>query len=862
VNTRTRVRTVASLVAGLVLLIVAAWILMAAPAGAASPASAGLQELAAPLAGLQQPAALPAGQPGVTRGGHIAYVYRGNAVDATGFKDLLATNGYSVTLVPLGAVLGTDFAQFDLILIADDTGSLNSWGSAPGQVAAIVKPNKPILGLGEGGYAFFGQLSLLIGWPHGWHGPMDRLNRAPTAPANIFAVPNPIPPDPVPVYLEPVNEVGIYLGPTGALPVDTLPIALEPPSPDHASLILQGCRQLWGFSGNPYAMTATGRALFVNDVEYMSTFQCPTEPPPPPESCLDVSKIADPPAGTAVQPGDLISYTLVYTVSSDPACQNREGKLLDTVPADTIFVPGSASDGISPGADGSLVWTVAPGPASATKSFQVRVSETQCNDQRMVNNRAGLLVTGHPLVISNVVSHPVICPPVGFPNDQPPYAESEIQIHPYPLVTGHPSDISVKISNYSAVAQVLTVSFQTSASRFGIGLDYSAFDSQVVTVPPLSNVILHTTFTPVSSGHYCIQVKVEGAGFAPIYTQHNIDVTEDLQAGVTDTLTFKVRNSSSTTADVGLVVVNTCPGWSAVVSPTLLAGMAAGEVRDAQLLVTPPDPATLGTACHIDVQGWIGGQLIGGIRKLDVPPVHLPRDYQPPWEEPEISLNPDPPAVGQPTDYCIELQNPLGIARVVTLVYSVADFGAGIGFTPIQTKTVTLPPNSLDKYCISWTPAAGGTLHRCLLVTLKQAGYQDERSQRNVDLVSLPTLNIDLSDVVVIIRNPDPVTHTLEIRPVIYGIDPFWKLHLLTDPGDPPPNVLGPGQAFNLHLMFAPTFTADGALAAAPADFRFGDESKVEVGVYMDGALVSGFTAAYQLAPTRLYLPTILRSAP
>jgi hypothetical protein len=853
VSTQTRVRTVASLLASLGLIIVAAWILTATPVEAAD---------LAPLAQLQQPAALSADQPGVMRAGQVAYVYRGNTLDATGFRDLLVTNGYSVTLVSLGAVLGTDFGQFDLILIADDTGSLNTWGSAPGQVAQIVRPNKPILGLGEGGYAFFGQLSLFIGWPNGWHGPMDRLNRAVTAPPNIFAVPNPIPPDPVPVYIEPVNEVGIYLGGASGLPPDALPIAVEPPSPDHASLMLQGCRQLWGFSGNPYAMTATGRALLINDVEYMSTFQCSPDLPPPPKPCLDVSKTAKPPAGTPVQPGDVIAYTIVYTVSNDAACQNREGKLLDTVPLDTIFVPGSASDGIAPGADGSLVWLVAPGPTSATKTFQVRVSETQCNDQRMVNNRAGLLVGGHPLIISNVVSHPVVCPPVGFPNDQPPYAESEIQIHPYPLVTGHPSAISVKVSNYSGVSQTLTVSFQTSADRFGIGLDYSAFDSQVVTVPPYSNVIVHTTFTPFSSGHYCIQVKVEGASLAPIYTQHNIDVTEDLQAGVTDTLNFKVRNNSSSTADIDLVVVNTCPGWSAIVSPTLLAGMVPGETRDAQLLVTPPNPATLGTACHIDVQGWIGGQLIGGIRKLDVPPVHLPHDYQPPWEEPEISLDPNPPAVGQPTDYCIELQNPLGLPRQVTLVYSVADFGAGIDFTPIQTKTVTLPPNSLDKYCITWTPAAGGTLHRCLLVTLKQAGYQDEHSQKNVDLVTLPTLQIDLSDVVVIIRNPDLVSHTLEIRPVIYGIDPFWKLHLLTDPGDPPPDMLGPGQAFNLHLKFAPGMAANGALAAAPADFRFGDESKVEVGVYMDGALAGGFTAIYQLAPTRLYLPTILRNYP
>ena len=47
-----------------------------------------------------------------------------------------------------------------------------------------------------------------------------------------------------------------------------------------------------------------------------------------------------------------------------------------------------------------------------------------------------------------------------------------------------------------------------------------------------------------------------------------------------------------------------------------------GDIRDATLHVIPPNPAILGTGCHIDVQGWIGDQpghasprpLVGGRR--------------------------------------------------------------------------------------------------------------------------------------------------------------------------------------------------------------------------------------------------------
>jgi hypothetical protein len=280
-------------------------------------------------------------------------------------------------------------------------------------------------------------------------------------------------------------------------------------------------------------------------------------------------------------------------------------------------------------------------------------------------------------------------------------------------------------------------------------------------------------------------------------------------------------------------------------------------------LVTPPDPVVLGTACHIDVQAWINGDrsrgLIGGIRKLDVPPVHLPQDVDPPWMEPEISLMPDPPVVGQPADYCIELQNPLGFTRTVTLVYEVADFGAGIYFTPIATRTVNLPPNSIADYCASWTPATGGTLHRCLLVTLKQPGYQDETSQRNVNVRKIRFPKLNLSDVLGIIRNPDPLPHRLELRPMVYGIGPLWQLQIRDGDGNPLPNTLGPNETVEVHLGFVQTAGAQVNVAQQDSQYHFGDESRVEVEVYLDGASIGGFSAVYEESSNAIYLPLILK---
>ena len=116
----------------------------------------------------------------------------------------------------------------------------------------------PIIGLGEGGYAFFGKLPLFIGWPNGWHGPQDRVNRAAGAPAAYY---NGMISDPSILYTAPVNEVGIYLN---AVPADVFAIGLENPDKSHASVIQQGCRLLWGFSGDPTAMAADGKTMFLN----------------------------------------------------------------------------------------------------------------------------------------------------------------------------------------------------------------------------------------------------------------------------------------------------------------------------------------------------------------------------------------------------------------------------------------------------------------------------------------------------------------------------------------------------------------------------------------------------------------------
>jgi hypothetical protein len=795
--------------------------------------------------------------------GKIAYVYREDTSTATHFKTLLTGAGFTVDLIPLTNITTTVFNSYDAILIANDTGNLDQWGTSAGQVSPIASANKPMIGLGEGGYAFFGKLGKFIGWPQGWHGPMDKVISA--APAlTYYHTPfdfTGLLDNPIPLYPSPVNEVGIY---TNGAPPDVTVIGNEPPpnpnvKPDHAPLIAQGCNQLWGFSNGPQDMNDSSRHLFINAVTFALTSQCEAPPPPPPPGgCVTITKSALPAQTAPVHPGDVIKYTIDYAVADQAQCATTQATLIDQIQYGGVYVPGSASGGITPNSEGTLIWplgNLAPG-ARGSQSFSVAVLENACDNQ-VLPNRARLQgSTG--TFDSNLLQHTVVCPPVIPTNREPPYAEEEVQVYPYPLVTGHPTQLSVRLRSLSAAAQTVTVTFQTSPDRFGIGLSYGALpvpgNPRVVTLPPHGVIQVQLDWTPVTSGHYCIQVKIEGAGFSPIYTQRNLDVSEDLRPGITDDLTFSVGNPTSVTADIDLVVDNTCPGWTASVEPVSLSsvGPADSDIRTVTLHVTPPLSGILGTGCHIDVQGWIGGQLIGGIRKLDIPPVHLPSS-DPPWEEKEITVDPDPPVVGQPTQYCIEVQNPLAVSKVITLTYTVADFGAGVGFMPVGTRTLEVPPHSLQKYCISWTPSAGGTLHRCLRVVLEQSGFREQSSQRNLDLVHARPAG-SLIDFV--IGNPFPYTRTLSLQTNLIGLAGFVP-HFTPDP---PPDGLGPGESMHFTLEVreaALSSSLSPSVGLASSGTLFGDSSRAEVSVYLGDDLIGGFTVEYQ--PRKLFLPLLAR---
>lgn len=212
----------------------------------------------------------------------VVYIYDSDLSAAELYALLLEENGFSVDLIPLRNVVGTDFSDYGVIAIGGETGDTSVWGT-PAAVAQINDSRKPIIGIGEGGYAFFGKLGLDTGYPRGAHSSIhtDIYVEDPDHP--IFNTPMEIaiPSSKVIQLYTFSGSVEIYLP---WAPPRVVALGRYAVGSDHYSLTLEldplewnDRFLLWGFTGSPSNMTEVGEHLFINAVSHLH----PSIPPPP-----------------------------------------------------------------------------------------------------------------------------------------------------------------------------------------------------------------------------------------------------------------------------------------------------------------------------------------------------------------------------------------------------------------------------------------------------------------------------------------------------------------------------------------------------------------------------------------------------
>ncbi len=194
-----------------------------------------------------------------------AYIWKTDLDSRLAFEKLISQAGMLVDTVHMGEVEKTSFFPYDVIVIGPDTGSLSSWGT-PEAVSAVVNSQRGVLGIGEGGYAFFGQIKLQIGYPQGAHGAGTAISWLDGGDL-IWSQPYfliPLPKDPLVLYRTLNPRVDIYVG---AEPSGVEIFGLNDADSTYANLLMENrIYMLWGFNGNPSIMNETGQKLFINSL--------------------------------------------------------------------------------------------------------------------------------------------------------------------------------------------------------------------------------------------------------------------------------------------------------------------------------------------------------------------------------------------------------------------------------------------------------------------------------------------------------------------------------------------------------------------------------------------------------------------
>ena len=180
-------------------------------------------------------------------------------------QSFLQAYGCSVALIRSEEIVAHSMDDYDLILIATDTPSPGVWSDSQ-TVTSLTESGKPILGLGEGGYVFFGQLGLNIGYPNGARTTFDSVQVLDSE-AAPFTTPYPVtvPADGILQLFEgPAQHVLLYLWP--AVPEGVTVFAGNIDSTTYYPLAAEQGHLLWGFTGPPETLTQAGQRLLLNAV--------------------------------------------------------------------------------------------------------------------------------------------------------------------------------------------------------------------------------------------------------------------------------------------------------------------------------------------------------------------------------------------------------------------------------------------------------------------------------------------------------------------------------------------------------------------------------------------------------------------
>jgi hypothetical protein len=470
--------------------------------------------------------------------------------------------------------------------------------------------------------------------------------------------------------------------------------------------------------------------------------------------------------------------------------------------------------------------------------------------------------------------------PLHRPQD-PVYAESEIFVDPYPTRAGVRTLLGAVVFNPTDEEQTVTVTF--GVANFGIGLPFTTTGimtpTMAIRIPPRGAARAQTFWLPPFSGHFCVRIWLESDGHEPVWSQRNVDVGEPLRLGVPHARRFVIGNPMTDVVTITLALVNHRPGWQAEVWPATLPDMAPGMTRTITLTVTPPlppegperDRERLSLADErpvVDLEAYVEGELIGGIRKIAKPPIPLHKPQDQPYAESEIGVTPYPLSQGRPATITTDIMNTSENTQTIRVLFGVANFGFGIPFTTtgiLTTSTVvTLGPGISQTVWTVWTPPAAGNW--CVQIILQDPNnqYPEQRSQRNVVVERRPYQLCVPFTKEFWLQNSMGLAVTVSIGAGAINLPQGWTYSTnVTE------TALGPYAGITVTLTITPPCSLAGrqpsagqSLQAAMLDTggASGPPTIDVAGYTQDGELLGGIQVQLEGVEARLiYLPIVLR---
>jgi len=228
-----------------------------------------------------------------------------------------------------------------------------------------------------------------------------------------------------------------------------------------------------------------------------------------------------------------------------------------------------------------------------------------------------------------------------FLEEPVPYAAASIFIIPDPPVMGKPAILGVFLHNpFNQSLHVSRIDFQVSGLTIGaLSWRWRGFTSvgyvSDVTLQPGQISSYNVTWVADVTGHHCVKVVLT---YSPTtqQLQKNLDIETDIAPGTLGSAYFSLQNPTPTPQNLKLKVNTDCPAtWSIHVvvngkdydvspgkEPPTIPNFPSGKLSAFIEVQYPPGE---GLSSHkIDIEGYVGDTLVGGVRKIVVPSEVIP----------------------------------------------------------------------------------------------------------------------------------------------------------------------------------------------------------------------------------------------